>query len=135
MLRNYPKRLDLWSVYLDQEIRLGDLQRCRSLFERVTYLQLPPKKMKVTDLLSPTPPPPLRPFHWTFFPRHSMRERRNPDVLRPPGCPPLGALCSFPPQFFFKRYLDFEKSHGTAATVAHVKQRAMEFVEGIKAGE
>eukprot|EP00873_Tetraselmis_striata_P024001 jgi/Tetstr1/444265/TSEL_032157.t1 len=83
VLRNYPKRLDLWSVYLDQEIRLGDLQRCRSLFERVTYLQLPPKKMK----------------------------------------------------FFFKRYLDFEKSHGTAATVAHVKQRAMEFVEGIKAGE
>lgn len=47
MLRNYPKRMDLWSVYLDQEIRAGDLHRCRSLFDRVTYLKLPPKKMKV----------------------------------------------------------------------------------------
>jgi len=83
VLRNYPKRLDLWSVYLDQEIKLADLPRCRSLFERVTYLTLPPKKMK----------------------------------------------------FFFKRYLDFEKAHGTAATVAHVKQRAVEFVASIRDGE
>ena len=29
MLRNYPKRLDLWSVYLDQEVALGDAQRIR----------------------------------------------------------------------------------------------------------
>lgn len=47
ILANYPKRLDLWSVYLDQEIsRGGDLQRVRSLFERATHLALPPKKMK-----------------------------------------------------------------------------------------
>ena len=29
VLRNYPKRLDLWSVYLDQEVGLGDEQRIR----------------------------------------------------------------------------------------------------------
>ncbi len=29
VLRNYPKRLDLWSVYLDQEVALGDQQRVR----------------------------------------------------------------------------------------------------------
>ena len=29
VLRNYPKRLDLWSVYLDQEVALGDAQRIR----------------------------------------------------------------------------------------------------------
>lgn len=29
VLRNYPKRLDLWSVYLDQEVALGDQQRIR----------------------------------------------------------------------------------------------------------
>ena len=29
VLRNYPKRLDLWSVYLDQEVALGDEQRIR----------------------------------------------------------------------------------------------------------
>lgn len=29
VLRNYPKRLDLWSVYLDQEVAAGDPQRIR----------------------------------------------------------------------------------------------------------
>lgn len=77
VLRNYPKRLDLWSVYLDQEVTSGDQQRIRALFERATHLSLPPKKMK----------------------------------------------------FLFKRYLDYEKAHGTAAGVEHVKKRAMEYVE------
>ncbi|PRW55969.1 RNA binding rRNA processing [Chlorella sorokiniana] len=77
VLRNYPKRLDLWSVYLDQEVAAGDQQRIRALFERATHLELPPKKMK----------------------------------------------------FLFKRYLDYEKKHGDAASVEHVKRRAMEYVE------
>ncbi|KAJ8544824.1 hypothetical protein K7X08_017407 [Anisodus acutangulus] len=46
MLREYPKRTDLWSVYLDQEIRLGDADVIRALFERAITLSLPPKKMK-----------------------------------------------------------------------------------------
>ncbi|XP_042394409.1 rRNA biogenesis protein RRP5-like [Zingiber officinale] len=46
ILREYPKRTDLWSIYLDQEIRLGDTEVIRALFERVTCLSLPPKKMK-----------------------------------------------------------------------------------------
>ncbi|KDP21906.1 hypothetical protein JCGZ_03044 [Jatropha curcas] len=46
ILREYPKRTDLWSVYLDQEIRLGDVEVTRTLFERAISLSLPPKKMK-----------------------------------------------------------------------------------------
>lgn len=46
MLREFPKRTDLWSIYLDQEIRLGDMDVIRSLFERAISLSLPPKKMK-----------------------------------------------------------------------------------------
>lgn len=47
LLHDNPRRLDLWSVYLDQEIaKGGDEQRTRSIFERATHLQLPPKKMK-----------------------------------------------------------------------------------------
>ncbi|KAL0048743.1 hypothetical protein WJX82_009925 [Trebouxia sp. C0006] len=45
-LRNYPARLDVWSQYLDQEIKLGEKQRIEALFERAVHLQLPPKKMK-----------------------------------------------------------------------------------------
>lgn len=46
ILREYPKRTDLWSVYLDQEIRLGDVEITRQLFTKAITIKLPPKKMK-----------------------------------------------------------------------------------------
>ena len=46
VLKNYPKRTDLWSVYLDQEVKQGDIARTRRLFDRATSLELAPKKMK-----------------------------------------------------------------------------------------
>ncbi|XP_022156044.1 rRNA biogenesis protein RRP5 isoform X2 [Momordica charantia] len=46
ILREYPKRTDLWSIYLDQEIRIGDADMIRALFERATSLSLATKKMK-----------------------------------------------------------------------------------------
>ncbi|TKY53223.1 RRP5-like protein [Spatholobus suberectus] len=46
ILREYPKRTDLWSVYLDQEIQHKDEDMIRALFERAVSLSLPPKKMK-----------------------------------------------------------------------------------------
>ncbi|KAM0978105.1 hypothetical protein ACFX2I_014037 [Malus domestica] len=46
ILRNNAKRTDLWSVYLDQEIRLGNSDLIHALFERATSLSLPAKKMK-----------------------------------------------------------------------------------------
>ncbi|RDY08514.1 rRNA biogenesis protein RRP5, partial [Mucuna pruriens] len=46
ILREYPKRTDLWSVYLDQEIQLKDEDIIRALFEKAVSLSLPPKKMK-----------------------------------------------------------------------------------------
>ncbi|KAF3441966.1 hypothetical protein FNV43_RR15882 [Rhamnella rubrinervis] len=46
ILKDHPKRTDIWSIYLDQEIRLGDVNMIRNLFERATCLSLPPKKMK-----------------------------------------------------------------------------------------
>lgn len=76
MLREYPKRTDLWNVYLDQvkipfssiisfpfccnkdydspslqEIRLGDIDIIRALFERAINLSLEPRKMKVCWIL------------------------------------------------------------------------------------
>ncbi|KAJ3043804.1 Protein RRP5 [Rhizophlyctis rosea] len=46
IMSNYPKRVDLWSVYLDMEIRNGDVAITRRLFERVIKLKLSSKKMK-----------------------------------------------------------------------------------------
>ncbi|KAJ3186618.1 hypothetical protein HDU85_007438 [Gaertneriomyces sp. JEL0708] len=80
IMSNYPKRVDLWSIYLDMEIKCGDAAITRRLFERVIRLKFSSKKMK----------------------------------------------------FFFKKYLDFEKKHGTDATVEHVKAQAIAYVERIQ---
>ncbi|KAJ2653673.1 rRNA biogenesis protein rrp5 [Coemansia sp. RSA 1250] len=94
VLGTYPKRVDLWSVYLDMEITLVTRQgldevdssgQCwehtRKLFERVTSMKHSSKKMK----------------------------------------------------FLFKRWLKFEKDHGSEATIEHVKQRAREYVNSLGA--
>jgi rRNA biogenesis protein RRP5 len=46
LLQTYPKRTDLWGVYIDQEIRVGDAASIRNLFERAIHLNLAWKKMK-----------------------------------------------------------------------------------------
>ncbi|XP_070539661.1 protein RRP5 homolog [Ptychodera flava] len=45
-LSNYPKRTDIWSIYIDMIIKQGDLDAIRKLFERVIHLNLSPKKIK-----------------------------------------------------------------------------------------
>lgn len=77
VLANYPKRVDLWGVYIDQELRVGHHDTVRALFERVISLNLSTKKMK----------------------------------------------------YFFKRYLEFEKTEGSDDTVAHVKAKAREYIQ------
>ncbi|KAL8150493.1 hypothetical protein V2J09_020301 [Rumex salicifolius] len=77
ILQDYPKRTDLWSVYIDQEIRTGDQDLIRALFERATSLSLHAKKMK----------------------------------------------------FLFKKYRDYEKSHGDEERVQYVVQKVKEYVE------
>uniref|UniRef100_K9IPH6 Protein RRP5 homolog n=1 Tax=Desmodus rotundus TaxID=9430 RepID=K9IPH6_DESRO len=76
-LSTYPKRTDVWSVYIDMTIKHGSQKEVRDIFERVIHLSLAPKRMK----------------------------------------------------FFFKRYLDYEKHHGTEKDVQAVKAKALDYVE------
>ena len=46
ILANFPKRTDLWSVYADQLVKIGDLDSARALFKRMSTLDLQAKKMK-----------------------------------------------------------------------------------------
>lgn len=39
LLSSFPKRIDLWNVLLDLEIKTGDAEQVRRLFERVLGLQ------------------------------------------------------------------------------------------------
>lgn len=77
ILSNYPKRTDLWSVYVDMVIKTDDVDAVRQLLDRVIHLKLSAKKMK----------------------------------------------------FFFKKYLDFEKTHGDDKHIEYVKKKAFEYVE------
>ncbi|KAG9416819.1 hypothetical protein AC1031_001209 [Aphanomyces cochlioides] len=46
MVASYPKKMDLWNVYLDREIKFGTQESTRLLFERALALPLSAKKMK-----------------------------------------------------------------------------------------
>jgi len=46
VLASYPRRVDVWSVYLDMELRAGIDEAIRRLFERVISLKLSSKKIK-----------------------------------------------------------------------------------------
>ncbi|XP_010131602.1 PREDICTED: protein RRP5 homolog [Buceros rhinoceros silvestris] len=45
-LSSYPKRTDIWSIYMDIMIKHGSQKEIRDIFERVIHLSLAPKKMK-----------------------------------------------------------------------------------------
>ncbi|KAL8286763.1 hypothetical protein RQP46_004291 [Phenoliferia psychrophenolica] len=46
IMDSYPKRLDLWFVYVDMEIKQGDANRVRQLFNRILANRLSSKKGK-----------------------------------------------------------------------------------------
>uniref|UniRef100_A0A8C5X3A6 Protein RRP5 homolog n=1 Tax=Malurus cyaneus samueli TaxID=2593467 RepID=A0A8C5X3A6_9PASS len=46
ILSSYPKRTDVWSIYMDIMIKHGSQKEVRDIFERVIHLSLAPKKMK-----------------------------------------------------------------------------------------
>ena len=46
LLSTFPKRLDLWNVLVDLEIKAGDKEQVRRIFKRVTSGKLKPKKAK-----------------------------------------------------------------------------------------
>lgn len=46
LLSTFPKRLDLWNVLLDLEIKQGDKEQVRRLFARVTSSKLKSRKAK-----------------------------------------------------------------------------------------
>lgn len=77
VLSTYPKRTDLWSVFIDLMVKHGSQKEVRELFDRVIHLSVSVKKIK----------------------------------------------------FFFKRYLEYEKTNGTPETIQAVKQKAVEYVE------
>ena len=50
IVTNYPKRMDIWSVYMDTEVKHGEVQQARHLFERclsLAEIRKKPRSMKL----------------------------------------------------------------------------------------
>jgi len=46
LLSSYPKRIDLWNVLIDLEIKSDDIASVRRLFERILVLKLTSRQAK-----------------------------------------------------------------------------------------
>ena len=46
LIENFPKRLDLWNVLLDLEIKAGSKDQVRQLFDRIVSGKIKPQKAK-----------------------------------------------------------------------------------------
>ncbi|BFF90401.1 protein RRP5 homolog [Drosophila madeirensis] len=47
IVTSYPKRIDIWSVYVDMLIKSGQIDSARNVFERAVQQKLKPEKMRV----------------------------------------------------------------------------------------
>jgi len=47
LLNNYPKRVDLWHLYVDKEVKLGHVSQSRKLFDRMIASKSSTKNMKL----------------------------------------------------------------------------------------
>ena len=100
IVSNYPKRVDLWNVFLDMEGSIGDVQMIRYAF--------------------------LKTQNYSYNAAHDNKQHRQlferAIKLK---------VSSRKIKFFFKRYLQFEKTMGTEQGVEHVKTAAKAYVERI----
>lgn len=46
LVTSYPKRLDLWNLYVDKEVKAGHIEGARGLLDRMCTLNLSVQKMK-----------------------------------------------------------------------------------------
>jgi rRNA biogenesis protein RRP5 len=46
LVETYPKRTDIWHLYVDREVKLGNLQQARQLFERMINSKATTRNMK-----------------------------------------------------------------------------------------
>ena len=79
LVSSFPKRTDLWHIYVDKEIKLNNFAQARQLLDRMISSKLNVKNIKA----------------------------------------------------IFKKYLDFEKRHGTVENQESVKQKARDYAASI----
>ena len=109
LLSSFPKRTDLWNILLDLEIKQGDADQVRSVFQRVLGVSTAPKTQAKKKGAIPAPV------------ETQMQKKLKPKQAR----------------FFFKKWLDFEEklasaNGGNEKMVEEVKARAADYVKSLQ---
>ncbi|GAM35017.1 U3 snoRNP-associated protein [Talaromyces pinophilus] len=109
LLSSFPKRTDLWNILLDLEIKQGDADQVRSVFQRVLGISAVPKTQSKKKGAVPIPA------------STETQKKLKPKKAR----------------FFFKKWLDFEEKlavaeGGNEKMVEEVKARAAEYVNSLQ---
>jgi rRNA biogenesis protein RRP5 len=105
ILGHYPKRIDLWAIYIDMESKyVGDVEIIRYAHAHSRMLAL--GGMEILILAASIA------LHRHIFDKATSL-----------------MLSSKKMKFLFKRYLAFEREHGNAQGVENVKQKAQQYLE------
>lgn len=109
LLSSFPKRTDLWNILLDLEIKQGDAEQVRSVFQRVLGISAIPKTQSKKKGAVPVPA------------STEAQKKLKPKKAR----------------FFFKKWLDFEEKlaaadGGNEKMVEEVKARAADYVNSLQ---
>ncbi|KAI4899783.1 hypothetical protein NFI96_011797 [Prochilodus magdalenae] len=108
---NNKDHVDLISKFARLEFQYGNTERARAMFDKV--LTSYPKR---TDL-------------WSVFIDLMIKHGSQKDVRDLFDRVIHLSVSVKKIKFFFKRYLDYEKKHGTPESIQAVKQKALEYVE------
>ncbi|EEA29009.1 rRNA biogenesis protein rrp5 [Talaromyces marneffei ATCC 18224] len=108
LLSSFPKRTDLWNILLDLEMKQGDADQVRSVFQRVLGISTAPKTQSKKKGAIPAPS------------STEAQKKLKPKKAR----------------FFFKKWLDFEEKlaaeGGNEKMVEEVKARAADYVNSLQ---
>jgi rRNA biogenesis protein RRP5 len=107
LLSSFPKRIDLWNVLLDLEMKQGDAEQVRQVFQRVLGISAA-----------------------------SKTQSKKKGAIVPAVDSEKKKLKSKHARFFFKKWLEFESKlaaeGGNEKMVEEVKARAAEYVNSLK---
>lgn len=143
VMAHHPKRLDLWGIYLDMETRKGARTPwggARGMIAPARPQPAHPPRLPSLPLLVPCAAlipslllPLAAPSCVRPVPRAADAGTLVPDVRRLFERVAALKLSSKKMKYVFKRWLGWEQAHGSAATIARVKDKAREYVQ-LKAG-
>lgn len=123
------RRLDLWNVYVDKEVKAGHMDAARHLLDRMCTLKITAKKMKVSNSSRTRRQAAGRQHGETAEMWAGAGRGCNDGEASRAGVPCADRRGVVLLQGVLKKYLKLELEHGDEARIEAVRNKAREYVE------